>query len=181
MGVYADFDDNKDTGIKVDPIINNRDTDGKPVNVNSAKITFTGQDNIKDDVTLFLNFSRINVAGPSNGPVKAAIDAASNSGLTSGEITIANVVSSGQVSLAANDTVSSEDNFTATLKVKEETAGSLTGSNYIKLKLPSGFKWDASGTAAILFGDITATDIDAKSDGDTLTVRLKDTVNSSKR
>ncbi|MDY7475814.1 hypothetical protein, partial [Acinetobacter baumannii] len=59
LGVYADFDDNKDTGIKVDPIINNRDTDGKPVNVNSAKITFTGQDNIKDDVTLFLNFSRI--------------------------------------------------------------------------------------------------------------------------
>ncbi|MEK5261971.1 copper amine oxidase N-terminal domain-containing protein [Paenibacillus sp. FSL L8-0663] len=181
LGVYADFDDNKDTGIKVDPIINNYDTDGKPVNVNSAKITFTGQDNIKDDVTLFLNFSRINVAGPSNGPVKAAIDAASNSGLTSGEITIANVVSSGQVSLAANDTVSSEDNFTATLKVKEETAGSLTGSNYIKLKLPSGFKWDASGTAAILFGDIKAADIDAKSDGDTLTVRLKGTVKSSKQ
>ncbi|KJD42915.1 copper amine oxidase N-terminal domain-containing protein [Paenibacillus terrae] len=139
---------------------------------NSAKVTLNF-DNSKDSADVYLNFANINVSGPSNGPVKATIDASSLSGLTSGEVTIANVVSSGQVSLSAADTVSNTDNFTATLKVKEQTAGALANNNNIKLKLPSGFKWNASGSASILFGDITSGDVVSKVDGDTLTLSLK--------
>ncbi|MGG4204057.1 copper amine oxidase N-terminal domain-containing protein [Paenibacillus jamilae] len=145
---------------------------------NSAKVIFNFT-NSKDSVDLYLNFGKINVNGPSNGPVKATFDAASASGFTSGEATIANVVSSGQVSLSAADTVSSEENFTATLKVKEETAGSLGNSN-IKLKLPSGFKWDSApkSPATILFTSktdkaIKPSDVNYSTDGDTLTLSLK--------
>lgn len=145
---------------------------------NSAKVIFNFT-NSKDSVDLYLNFGKINVNGPSNGPVKATFDAASASGFTSGEATIANVVSSGQVSLSAADTVSSEENFTATLKVKEETAGSL-GNNNIKLKLPSGFKWDSApkSPATILFTSktdkaIQPSDVNYSTDGDTLTLSLK--------
>ncbi|MGR6764388.1 copper amine oxidase N-terminal domain-containing protein [Paenibacillus sp. T2-29] len=164
LGVYADFDGN--TGLKVDaqPLYNGTNR------VNSAKISVSGGTNLSDDVTLYLNFSKINVTGPSNGPVKATIDAASNSGLTSGEVVIANVVSSGQISLAAKDTVSNTDNFTFTLNVKEQTAGSLKTGN-IKLKLPSGFKWNAPDftNTQFLYGGAGVKVIPSV-DGDTLTL-----------
>lgn len=180
LGVYIDPGDNNDDaaaraetgyvpgeGLTVEKLTNN-----------SARVTFNFT-NSKDSVDLYLNFGKINVNGPSNGPVKATFDAASASGFTSGEATIANVVSSGQVSLSAADTVSSEENFTATLKVKEETAGSLGNSN-IKLKLPSGFKWDSApkSPATILFTSktdkaIQPSDVNYSTDGDTLTLSLK--------
>ncbi|MGO4951204.1 copper amine oxidase N-terminal domain-containing protein [Paenibacillus sp. DRB1-1] len=180
LGVYIDPGDNDDDaaaraetgyvkgeGLTVEKLTNN-----------SARVTFNFT-NSKDSVDLYLNFGKINVNGPSNGPVKATFDAASASGFTSGEATIANVVSSGQVSLSAADTVSSEENFTATLKVKEETAGSLGNSN-IKLKLPSGFKWDSApkSPATILFTSktdkaIQPSDVNYSTDGDTLTLSLK--------
>ncbi|ADM72192.1 hypothetical protein GMA19_04435 [Paenibacillus polymyxa E681] len=140
---------------------------------NSARVQLNFS-NSADDATLYLNFGKVNVTGPANGPIKVAIDAASASGLTSGEAVIGNVVSSGQISLSAADTVSSEENFTATLKVKEETAGSL-GNNNIKLKLPSGFKWDSApkSAATILFGtDIKPENVKYSTDGDTLTLSL---------
>ncbi|MGR6128442.1 copper amine oxidase N-terminal domain-containing protein [Paenibacillus sp. SER-28] len=140
---------------------------------NSARVQLNFS-NSADDATLYLNFGKVNVTGPANGPIKVAIDAASASGLTSGETVIGNVVSSGQISLSAADTVSSEENFTATLKVKEETAGSL-GNNNIKLKLPSGFKWDSApkSAATILFGtDIKPENVKYSTDGDTLTLSL---------
>ncbi|MBY0022340.1 hypothetical protein J2W97_003337 [Paenibacillus jamilae] len=180
LGVYIDPGDNNDNeaarketgyvpgeGLTVEKLTNN-----------SARVTFNFT-NSKDSVDLYMNFGKINVNGPSNGPVKATFDAASASGFTSGEATIANVVSSGQVSLSAADTVSSEENFTATLKVKEETAGSL-GTNNIKLKLPSGFKWDSApkNPATILFTSktdkaIAPGDVNYSTDGDTLTLSLK--------
>ncbi|KAF6582906.1 hypothetical protein H6F38_36335, partial [Paenibacillus sp. EKM208P] len=57
---------------------------------------------------------------------------------------------------------------------KEETAGSL-GNNNIKLKLPSGFKWDSApkSAATILFGtDIKPENVKYSTDGDTLTLSL---------
>ncbi|EHS55267.1 copper amine oxidase N-terminal domain-containing protein [Paenibacillus sp. Aloe-11] len=173
LGVYLDAQDNDDA----ENIPSTGYNDANAVEVtkltnNSAKITLNFS-NSKDSADLYLNFGKVNVTGPSNGPVKVAIDAASASGLTSGEVTIANVVSSGQVSLSVADTVSSEENFTATLKVKEETAGSLANNNNIKFKLPSGFKWNTAGNATVLYGDIASGDVITKIDGDTLTLSLK--------
>ncbi|ASR45588.1 copper amine oxidase [Paenibacillus kribbensis] len=173
LGVYLDAQDNDDP----ENIPSTGYNDANAVEVtkltnNSAKITLNFS-NSKDSADLYLNFGKVNVTGPSNGPVKVAIDAASASGLTSGEVTIANVVSSGQVSLSVADTVSSEENFTATLKVKEETAGSLANNNNIKFKLPSGFKWNTAGNATVLYGDIASGDVITKIDGDTLTLSLK--------
>lgn len=175
-------DDTYGLGVYLDPQDNSLDTKSTGYNEanavevtkltnNSAKVTVNFS-NSKDTADLYLNFGKINVTGPSNGPVKVSIDAASASGLTSGEVTIANVVSSGQVSLSAADTVSSEENFSATLKVKEETAGSLANNNNIKFKLPSGFKWDTTGNATVLYGDIASGDVVTKIDGDTLTLSL---------
>jgi len=174
LGVYLDAGDNN--------LAKNADStgynDANAVEVtkltdNSARVQLNFS-NSADDATLYLNFGKVDVTGPANGPIKVAIDAASASGLTSGEAVIGNVVSSGQISLSAADTVSSEENFTATLKVKEETAGSL-GKNNIKLKLPSGFKWDSApkSEATILFGtDIKPANVKYSADGDTLTLSL---------
>ncbi|MGS5022031.1 copper amine oxidase N-terminal domain-containing protein [Paenibacillus sp. JJ1683] len=174
LGVYLDAKDNDDA----ENIESTGYNDANAVVVTkltnkSAKVELNFS-NSADAADLYLNFGKINVTGPSNGPIKVAVDAASASGLTSGEVVIGNVVSSGQVSLSAADTVSSEENFTATLKVKEETAGSL-GNNNIKLKLPSGFKWDSAPKfpATILFGtDIKPENVKYSTDGDTLTLSL---------
>ncbi|KZE70216.1 copper amine oxidase [Paenibacillus jamilae] len=152
LGVYVDGDDNKID--LTEPVL------VQSLSSNSVRIEVKA-DNPNDDLGIYLNFANIKANSPSTGPVKVAIDAASDSGLTSGEVTVANVVSSGQVSLAAADTVSASEDFTFTLKAKEATAKSLKSNNTIKLKLPSGFKWSsipAQGTnnsvAARLYGDL---------------------------
>ncbi|MGW8958281.1 copper amine oxidase N-terminal domain-containing protein [Paenibacillus sp. NPDC055715] len=174
LGVYLDAKDNSlDKNVGATGYNDANAVEVTKLTNNSAivKLNFS---NSKDAADLYLNFGKVNVTGPSSGPVKVSIDAASASGFTSGELTIANVVSSGQVSLSAADTVSSEDNFSATLKIKEETPGSL-GNNNIKLKLPSGFKWNSApkSAATILFGnDIKPGNVRYSADGDTLTLSL---------
>ncbi|ADG07781.1 copper amine oxidase N-terminal domain-containing protein [Kyrpidia tusciae] len=109
-----------------------------------------------DDVHLLVHLPNINVTGPSDGPVNATLIAPSNSALPTGTVTVANVVSSGKVDLAATDTQSSSDEFTFNLAVNEEVAGSLkTSTNALKLKLPSGFKWytdSQNAPAALVYG-----------------------------
>lgn len=165
VGVSVDLGDNA----KSAPTITNIKVDA--LSDNSAKVSFDGY-NTADDIEFYVNFSGVNATGPSNGPVKVAFDAQSGSGLTSGEVTVANVVSSGQVSLAASDTESNSDKFKFTLKVKEQSAGSFTNDNYIKLKLPSGFKWKSFGSVTPLYGDITAVDVKQAGD-DTYEIRVK--------
>ncbi|WDM21661.1 copper amine oxidase N-terminal domain-containing protein [Paenibacillus polymyxa] len=174
VGVSADLGDNdartKD-GVAIPATITNIKV--VALSDNSAKVSFDGN-NTSDDVDFYVNFRSVNATGPSNGPVKVAFDAQSGSGLTSGEVTVANVVSSGQVSLAASDTVSKSDNFDFTLKVKEQTAGSLDANNSIKLKLPSGFKWTSSKTVVPLYGDITNANVSVNfTSDDTAEIRVK--------
>ncbi|MBO3285275.1 copper amine oxidase N-terminal domain-containing protein [Paenibacillus sp. FSL M8-0228] len=168
MGVFVEMDDN---GLKNNSGDIENPVTVTPLNDSTVRVQINF-DNTNDDLGIYLNFLNMNVTGPSTGPVKVAIDADSNSGITSGEVTIANVVSSGQVSLSAGDTVSSQERFTATLKVKEQTAGALE-ANTIKLKLPSGFKWDAKPVeaATILYGDKDVK-VNYDPDGDTLELSL---------
>lgn len=135
----------------------------------SAKIVFTGS-NTDDDAELFLNLNNIDATGPSSGDVNLTFSAASTSGLPTGNVKVATVVTSGQVALEANDTESSSDRFGFTLKVTEAVSQSLKSGNSIKLKLPTGFEWQDAGIFTNLYGDLVANDIKADADGDTLTI-----------
>lgn len=138
-------------------------------NNKSAQIVINGT-NTGDDVALFLNLNGIVSTGPSTGDVNVTFSASSDSGLPTGNVKVATVVSSGQVAIEANDTQSSSDNFDFTLKVTESVAASLKTGNALKFKLPSGFEWNSVGTFTPLYGDLTSGDLTTTVDGDTLTV-----------
>ncbi|MEE4563262.1 copper amine oxidase N-terminal domain-containing protein [Paenibacillus polymyxa] len=176
-GVAVNFDlaDNATAGKDKTSTITK--TEVKALSDNSAQVNISGN-NVADDIDIYVNFLSVNATGPSNGPVKVAFDAQSGSGLTSGEVTVANVVSSGQVSLAAADTESNSDKFDFTLKVKEQSSGSLDTNSNIKLKLPSGFKWTSYQKAINVYGDINSSDskdnVEVKfTSDDTAEIRVK--------
>lgn len=136
----------------------------------SAQIVFNGTNN-GDDTELFLNLNGINATGPSTGDVNLTFSASTQSGLPTGNVKVATVVSSGQVAVEANDTESSSDNFNFTFKLTESVAASLKSGNAVKLKLPTGFEWDSRGTFTTLYGDLAAANVTTTGFGtDTLTI-----------
>ncbi|GGJ01495.1 copper amine oxidase N-terminal domain-containing protein [Paenibacillus hunanensis] len=144
----------------------------------SAQITITGTNN-SDDVELFLNLNGIISTGPSSGDVNVSFSASPNSGLPTGNVKVATVVSSGQVALEARDTQSSSDDFGFTLRLTESVAASLKTGNAVKLKLPSGFEWSSRGTATSLYGVLTNEDVNVSFDGDTATISAKSISNTA--
>ncbi len=138
----------------------------------SARIDFVGQ-NSGDDFTAQLTLNGIVSTGPNSGDVNVTFSADPNSGLPTGNVKVATVVSSGQVALEARDTQSSSDNFNFTLRVTESVAASLKTGNAVKVKLPSGFEWTSRGTATTLYGDLANEDLNVTLDGDTLTLSAK--------
>lgn len=139
------------------------------VNSRTAQIFFSGSNNT-DDAELILNLNEINATGPSSGDVNLNFSASTQSGLPTGNVKVATVVSSGQVALEARETDSSSDNFTFTLRVTESVAASLKNGNAVKIKLPTGFEWDGRGAFTSLYGNLTDSNITTNFDGDTLTL-----------
>ncbi|ODP27334.1 hypothetical protein PTI45_03268 [Paenibacillus nuruki] len=137
----------------------------------TAQIVFNGTTNPGDDIELLLNMRQIVSTGPSTGDVNVTFSASTASGLPTGNVKVATVVSSGQVALEANDTESSSDSFNFTFKLTESVAASLKDGNAVKLKLPSGFEWDSRGTFTTLYGNLAAANVTTTGFGtDTLTL-----------
>ncbi len=139
------------------------------INSTSARLAITGS-NQTDDITLGLVLNGIVSTGPSSGDVNVTFSADPNSGLPTGNVKVATVVSSGQVALEARDVESSSDNFDFNLRITESVANSLKTGNAVKLKLPSGFEWDAAGAVTSLYGTLTSSNVTTSVDGDTLTI-----------
>ncbi len=148
----------------------------------SARIDITGN-NQADDITLALALNGIQSTGPNTGDVNLTFTADPSTGLPTGNVKTATVVSSGQIAIEARDTQSSSDNFAFTLRVTESVATSLKTGNALKFKLPTGFEWDTVNVDSAftkLYGDLTAAGLTASVDGDTLTVAAKSTDLQSK-
>ncbi|WPP42003.1 copper amine oxidase N-terminal domain-containing protein [Paenibacillus hunanensis] len=139
------------------------------INATSARLAITGS-NQGDDITLGLILNGIVSTGPSSGDVNVTFSADPTSGLPTGNVKVATVVSSGQVALEARDVQSSSDNFTFNLRVTESVANSLKSGNAVKLKLPSGFEWSAAGAVTPLYGTLSSNNVTATVNGDTLTI-----------
>jgi hypothetical protein len=103
--------------------------------------------NNDDDTTLTLYLNKVYVSGASNGPINLNFDAPSESSFPVGDVTVAKVSSSGQVDVSALDTETKSDNFHFDLRLKEDVVGSFEDGKYVKIKLPSGYKWNVDTTA----------------------------------
>ncbi len=139
------------------------------INSTSARIAITGN-NQGDDITLGLILNGIKSTGPSSGDVNVTFSADPNSGLPTGNVKVATVVSSGQVALEARDVQSKSDNFNFNLRVTESVQNSLKSGNALKLKLPSGFEWSTVGAVTPLYGTLSSNNVTATVNGDTLTI-----------
>ncbi|ANF98503.1 copper amine oxidase N-terminal domain-containing protein [Paenibacillus bovis] len=137
----------------------------------------TNQD---DDFNFQIDLAnQVRSTGLTSGDLNLSFTADPNSGLPTGNVKFATVVTSGQVALEARETQSSSEDFAFTLRVTESVAASLRDGNAIKLKLPSGFDWSAAGTATALYGDLDNEDLNISIDDDTLTIATKSGVRST--
>ncbi|HHY66597.1 MAG TPA: copper amine oxidase N-terminal domain-containing protein [Alicyclobacillus sp.] len=143
-----------------------------------------------DDYVIYLPFQHVDIGGVS-GPVNLRIDAATNSAFPSGDVTVANVNSSGSLYLVALDTQTSNNQFHFNLDLKEALQDSFRKGTYIKLKLPNGYVWnqwtdtngktwgfaDGSNSVSLdtykAYGSST-TAATVTVDGDTLTIKSND-------
>jgi trimeric autotransporter adhesin len=115
--------------------------------------------------------------------VNLTVDAPSNSPLTSGNVQIAQV-GSGNVDVAIDDTTSvtaGNSKAISSIRIKESQAGSLATGNGVKIKLPSGFQWDNTGAANVVWGDqrLNNVQLSKSDDGRTLYVKLPTGVTAS--
>jgi hypothetical protein len=133
----------------------------KPLSDTQVQITMPAATALSytDDVNLTVALGALVTTGANNGPQSVTFDSPGNSAFPSGSVTVANVQSSGMVDLAATDTQTGSNIFNFALNLKEEVANSVKqDGNSIKLKLPSGYKWDAAPAAAatVLYGKTAA-------------------------
>jgi len=137
----------------------------------------TNQD---DDFNFQINLAnQVRSTGLTSGDLNLSFTADPNSGLPTGNVKFATVVTSGQVALEARETESSSDEFNFTLRVTESVAASLRDGNAIKVKLPSGFEWGTVGAATTLYGDLGNEDLNISVDDDTLTIATKSGIRST--
>lgn len=120
------------------------------------KITTQKDSSFANDLTFYILLNNVDIDKGYEGPVKVKFDGPTASGFPTGEVIAATVVTKGTVHLSAEGIDSSNSDFSFNLRLKEIIYQSLlNGQNSIKLKLPSGFKWNKPEEDAenIFYGD----------------------------
>lgn len=144
------------------------------VDVTSKSVVFGFKGrNLSDDISFLFNLDGIESEGANTGDVNLTFSADPNSGLPVGNVKVATIVGSNQVALEASETRSSSDNFDFTLKVTESVKGSLRAGNAVRIKLPSGFKWNAPSATGFtsLYGSLQYNGLSFSGENtDTLTI-----------
>jgi trimeric autotransporter adhesin len=124
-------------------------------------VTYNGPTaNLTNDGVFFINLGSLKVDSGDNGQQTATLEASSTSAFPAGDVVVGNVSSQGQVNISTSSLDNVNDNFTPKINIAESVAGAFTKDNQIKVKLPSGYKWDTANinkaNAVKDYGDATA-------------------------
>lgn len=127
-----------------------------PLGDKEFKITATEDSSFANDLTFYILLNNVDIDKGYEGPVKINFEGPAATGFPAGEVIPAFVVTKGTVQLSAEGIDSSNSDFSFQLRIKELILKSLqNGDNSIKLKLPTGFKWDrpTDDSETVYYGD----------------------------
>ena len=115
----------------------------KQLSDREISVTVNGNPKSGYESYLYIYPNKIWVEDGHDGTIDLVATVPSGSGFPPGTITIGNV-SGGEVDISVSGTTSFTDNDKITIRLTEDTAGSLEGGNKsLELKLPSGFVWSS--------------------------------------
>ncbi len=124
------------------------------VSNNEFKITYGGTNLTAGESTGYFIIEFLSVYVPSySGDVKLTMSSPSGSAFGSGEAVVA-TTAGGEVTVTAQSTQTSNNNFTAVLRFSENIAGALDNcANTMEIELPDGYKWTAFNSITHIWGD----------------------------
>ena len=147
-----------------------------PLGAKEFKITASADSSFANDLTFYILLNNIDIDKGYEGPVKVNFEGPAATGFPTGEVNAAIVVTKGTVQLSAEGIDSSNSNFSFQLRLKELILKSLQkGQNSVKLKLPTGFKWNVppEDSETIYYGD--AVDYSYTVNGNELAIHVNST------
>lgn len=119
-------------------------TDGNATD-DSFTITANATQSETNDLLFYIALDRIDASDASSGDAVVTFDGSNNTGFPMGDVTVGKLVTDGDVTVSASGLDTSNNNFDFTLRIKESLAGSFEkATKSIKIKLPSGYEWDAT-------------------------------------
>lgn len=125
-----------------------------PLGAKEFKITANQDSSFTNDLTFYILLNNVDIDKGYEGPVKINIEGPAATGFPAGEVVVANVLTKGTVQLSPEGIDSSNSDFSFQLRIKELILQSLqNGQNSLKLKLPSGFKWNMPTQETVFYGD----------------------------
>lgn len=127
-----------------------------PLGAKEFKITANEDSSYKNELTFYILLNNVDIDKGYEGPVRISFEGPAATGFPAGEVIAAIVVTKGTVQLSTEGIDSSNSDFSFQLRIKELILQSLqNGQNSIKLKLPSGFKWNAPAqdSETVYYGD----------------------------
>jgi len=122
------------------------------IDSNSIKVTVNGNLDASQNAYLYLYLGNVYVDSGFDGDINLSVKAPSNSGFTSGDMTVGRV-SGGTVSLEATDAPTFSNSDQATIRVEEDVPGAFDASKEsLKFTLPDGFCWDSVDSVTLFWG-----------------------------
>jgi len=126
------------------------------------QITANSAQDASMDFIFYVYLDAIEVDSGTNDDLAVVFDANENSGFPQGTVIAGKSSSSGAVTLSVTgtDTEDADGTFDFELRIKEDTAGSLSDDDEsLKLKLPSGFEWKGASTQTVTLDALWGEDI----------------------
>lgn len=133
------------------------------------------------DASFIVDFTDVDVPDNFSGAIEATIKNISGQ-LLDGKVTIGYVAGGAVTLTVEDDETFSEEGGSVTIQVEEEVAGTLENGDTIDLVLPDGFEWDENADVSdinILWGDLTAAQLDFSFDKEELSISVDAGVEST--
>lgn len=122
----------------------------KAVSKSRIEVEFTTDTEVlTEDGVFFINLGSLSVDKGASGAKEATFEASSSSSFPVGKVTIGNVNNSGQLLASFGSLDVSNNNFTPTINLTETVPGSFVKDGEVKIKLPSGYKWQTGSSELV--------------------------------
>lgn len=149
------------------------------------QLTATANQSVNNEFIFYIYLRDVDVEADTSDDCVVKFDGRSGTGFPMGEVTVAKVASSGNLTVTASGADTGNNNFNFDLRVKEDVLGSLDiDAESLTLVLPDGYEWTTSvaanevsgvggAVARNLWGESIIYTLDRNADADELSINFK--------
>ncbi|WP_102348287.1 copper amine oxidase N-terminal domain-containing protein [Bacillus sp. Marseille-P3661] len=121
-----------------------------------VKIQFNTDVAYTSEAVLYVELKNLDMTDVASGEYKVKLSASPNSGLPTGDVTVANVFGEDEdkVTVTSGSLDTHNSTFEFKLGFKEDSLKSIKAGDYVKVKLPAGYKWTTASNSSIGFSKV---------------------------